>query len=147
MQRFTEYEWYESGTQSIYHNLIILLKKIVEPKMNFVLSYFRLTLFQLYLELRETEKRSNSFEIRLESLFPYTFPLPPPSSPPPRPHLPSWKSMPEARRGPRNHRVRVPIFQYRLGARTPRKFGRSISGKWTGFRLETRNSFHRAVEK
>lgn len=53
--------------------------------MNFVLSYFRLTLFQLYLELRETEKRSNSFEIRLESLFPYTFPLPPPSSPPPAP--------------------------------------------------------------
>lgn len=101
--------------------------------MNFViLSYFRLNSSSIvHLELREF--------LRNSSRVPFSH-TPSPFPSPPLPHLPSWKSMPEARRGPRNHRVRVPIFQYRLpGARTPRKFGRSISGKWTGFRLETRN--------
>lgn len=99
--------------------------------MIFILSYFRPTLSHP-AHCMELRNRVEVEFLRNSSRVPFSMHLPTLSPP-----LPSSKSMLEARRGPRNHRVRVPIFQYRLGAHTP---GNSVDRFQGTNRISPRNT-------
>lgn len=99
--------------------------------MIFISSYFRPTLSHP-AHCMELRNRVEVEFLRNSSRVPFSMHLPTLSPP-----LPSSKSMLEARRGPRNHRVRVPIFQYRLGAHTP---GNSVDRFQGTNRISPRNT-------
>lgn len=119
-----------------------------EGKMIFVLSYFRLALFHPVhcMEPRNRVERSNSFEIRLECLFPYTPSITPP---PPFSSLPTFLPQNRCQRRVADREITASVSRFSSIALVHiHQEIRSIDFRErTGFRLETRNSFRRCDEK